>query len=234
MVVISGNELTKKYNDKFKQDTIALINCNIEIEHGTFVVITGKVGSGKSTLLRLLAGYEQPSSGSLVLKSSKGKFYKHIEGNTQNYKEIGTILKEDGLLPILTVYENIIMPGALQGIKYDKEYLDFLLKTFHLTEQIHQYPKHLSLEMRHCVSVIRALINQPSIMLVDDSAEIISIPLAYQILELLLQYHHKSNCTLVFATRKSELDIFANHAIYMEKGRIIRDVKKQLKIVNYV
>lgn len=226
MALIRAINVAKTYVKKNNEMIKAISNCNIEIEEGEFVIITGKPSAGKSTLLHLLGGYDRPSCGNVYMKHQdictlcdrdRAKLYQ---------QEIGLVLYDNQLLPGLTVYENIIMPSIFGHYTIERTFLDQITGSLHLKRILNNYPKHLTKEQKQCVVIIRTLVNKPKIILADEPMKDMDLPMSYEILDLLINYQKQSKCTLILGTRRSETSVFASHMIYLEQGRVVEDSKQ--------
>ncbi len=159
--ILSLKNITKIYQAK-NGETKALDNINLDVKKGEFVSIIGPSGCGKSTLLSIIAGLEERNTGEVYLDGEE------IEGISS---EIGYMLQKDGLLEWRTIYKNVILGLEIRGIKTkeNEEYVNNLLKKYHLYEFKDKYPTQLSGGMRQRAALIRTLAIKPKILLLDEA-----------------------------------------------------------------
>ena len=167
MNILSTHNLTKTYGTG---DNVvhALTDVSLDIEEGKFVSIIGSSGSGKSTLLNLLGGLDRPTSGDVVL-DGKAIFEMDDEALTIfRRRKIGFVFQNYNLVPILNVYENIVLPIELDGTKIDTAYVDKIMDVLGLSEKKFSMPNQLSGGQQQRVAIARALAAKPSIILADE------------------------------------------------------------------
>lgn len=222
MTVIKATNLTKYYNDDFNSIR-ALINCNLEIDQGEFVVVTGSSGSGKSTLLHLLGGFDLPSSGKVYLNQKDMASLGEDERAFVCRQEIGYIFQNYHLFPDLSVYTNIILPSLLDHRDYDRDYFNEVVQALKLSKFIKKSPKHLSSAQQQCVAIARALVNQPRILLADEPTECLDDNIISVVLDLLMNSIQKYSQTLVMATHNPNMLLFADRLIRLKFGEITED-----------
>lgn len=201
----------------------AVIDCNIQIEEGECVVITGPKASGKSTLLRLLGGVERPSKGSIYLNNENITSYNEDELALLRRKEIGYLFHNESLIPELTVHENIIMPTILSHQRYDKDYYEDLTDRLQISKILTRYPKQLSRNQLECVAYARTLITQPNIILVDEPTNQLYQQTGKEVINFLLNMVHLYRKTLIMVKRDHEVNEFADHIIKLNRGMVIED-----------
>lgn len=222
MVTIQCSELYKSYQLEDKSID-AVVDCNIQIEEGECVVITGSKDSGKSTLLRLLGGFERPSKGIIYLKKGNMVSLKDDELAILRRKEIGYLFHNDSIIPELTVHENIIMPSILARIKYNEDFYEDLTDRLHISGILTRYPKQLSRNQLQCVAYARALINQPNIILADEPTHQLYQQTGNEILNFLMNMVRLYHKTLIMVSQDPEVIDYADHIIKLNRGRIIED-----------
>lgn len=222
MVICKSTDLYKTYSDKYYINN-ALINCNFEISSGECVAICGPKYSGKTTLLRLLGGLERPTNGNIYFNHNNISNYSDDELAAFRRKDTGYIYPNDSLIPVLTIQENIIMPVLLDHNKYNMVYYEGIIERLQLKKYLSYYPKQLSIKQRHRVICARALINNPSIILVDEPEDHLNHPMDKDILDFLLNMVYLYHKTLIMVTNDTEVSIYVDHIIRLKDGKVIED-----------
>lgn len=219
MSILSAAHLTKQYG---KEPNIvnALNGVDISIEEGEFVAIIGTSGSGKSTLLHMLGGLDRPTSGSVrVDKFELGKLNDE-DLTVFRRQRIGFIFQNYNLVPILNVYENIIMPIRLDGKKPDRKYIQEILVLLGLEKKIYNMPNTLSGGQQQRVAIARALAGRPAIILADEPTGNLDSRTSEEVIGLLKVTGRKYNQTIVMITHNPEIARQADRCIRIEDGRI--------------
>lgn len=203
----------------------ALDNVSLEIEKGSFVAITGESGSGKSTLVNILGCMDHPTSGSLLICNEEVKQEDVILSKIRGEK-IGMIFQGFHLLPMLTVEENILMPGRFAGKKTDEKEVRELIEKLSLKGRENHLPSELSGGQQQRVAIGRALINKPEILLADEPTGNLDQKTSEEIMNLLVSMKKDYNMTLVVVTHSTKIAEMADRMILMEDGRIVKDERK--------
>ncbi|MDU4980215.1 MAG: ABC transporter ATP-binding protein, partial [Clostridium celatum] len=167
MSILKTENLVKIYGEE-PNKIKGLDNVSIEINNGEFIAVIGTSGSGKSTLLNMLGGLDTPTSGEIIINGKKISSMKDEELTVFRRRNIGFIFQNYNLVPILNVYENIVLPIELDGVKIDKEYVDSIINTLGLSEKLTNMPNNLSGGQQQRVAIARALATKPSIILADE------------------------------------------------------------------
>ena len=222
MEILKVENLTKIYG-KGNTKVTALDNVSFSVEKGEFVAIVGASGSGKSTLLHILGGVDRPTSGKVIV--DKEDIYKLNEANLAIFRrrQVGLIYQFYNLIPILNIEENITLPILLDGRKVDKEYLNELINILGLEKRLNHLPNELSGGEQQRVSIGRALMNRPAILLADEPTGNLDSKSSKEILELLKLSNKKYNQTIIMITHDNSLALNANRIITIKDGRIIND-----------
>jgi len=224
MGILKVENLCKTYG---KGDTLvkALDNVSFEVEKGEFVAIVGASGSGKSTLLHLLGGVDKPTSGKIIVDGTD--VYKLNDNDLAIFRrrQVGLIYQFYNLIPILNVTENITLPILLDGKKVDENYLKELVEVLGLTKRISHLPNELSGGEQQRVSIGRALMNRPSIVLADEPTGNLDSKASKEIMELLKLSNKKYNQTIIMITHDNNLALNADRIITIGDGKIIKDEK---------
>ena len=222
MEILKVENLTKIYG-KGNTKVTALDNVTFSVEKGEFVAIVGASGSGKSTLLHILGGVDRPTSGKVIV--DKEDIYKLNEANLAIFRrrQVGLIYQFYNLIPILNIEENITLPILLDGRKVDKEYLNELINILGLEKRLNHLPNELSGGEQQRVSIGRALMNRPAILLADEPTGNLDSKSSKEILELLKLSNKKYNQTIIMITHDNSLALNADRIITIKDGRIIND-----------
>lgn len=219
MNILSTHNLTKTYGTG---DNVvhALTDVSLDIEEGKFVSIIGSSGSGKSTLLNLLGGLDRPTSGDVIL-DGKAIFEMDDEALTIfRRRKIGFVFQNYNLVPILNVYENIVLPIELDGTKIDTAYIDKIMDVLGLSEKKFSMPNQLSGGQQQRVAIARALAAKPSIILADEPTGNLDSKTSMDVIALLKLTGKEFAQTIVMITHNEEIATMADQMIRIEDGRI--------------
>ena len=219
MNILSTHNLTKTYGTG---DNVvhALTDVSLDIEEGKFVSIIGSSGSGKSTLLNLLGGLDRPTSGDVIL-DGKAIFEMDDEALTIfRRRKIGFVFQNYNLVPILNVYENIVLPIELDGTKIDTAYVDKIMDVLGLSEKKFSMPNQLSGGQQQRVAIARALAAKPSIILADEPTGNLDSKTSTDVIALLKLTGKEFAQTIVMITHNEEIATMADQMIRIEDGRI--------------
>ena len=198
----------------------ALDNVSVEINEGEFVSIIGTSGSGKSTLLNMLGGLDKPTSGEITISGNKIGNMKDEELTVFRRRNIGFVFQNYNLVPILNVYENIVLPIELDGVKIDKEYIDTIIDTLGLSKKLNNMPNNLSGGQQQRVAIARALATKPAIILADEPTGNLDSKTSMDVIGLLKVTSKKFNQTIVMITHSEEIAQLADRVIRIEDGKI--------------
>ena len=219
MNILSTHNLTKTYGTG---DNVVhgLTDVSLDIEEGKFVSIIGSSGSGKSTLLNLLGGLDRPTSGDVIL-DGKAIFEMDDEALTIfRRRKIGFVFQNYNLVPILNVYENIMLPIELDGTKIDTAYVDKIMDVLGLSEKKFSMPNQLSGGQQQRVAIARALAAKPSIILADEPTGNLGSKTSMDVIALLKLTGKEFAQTIVMITHNEEIATMADQMIRIEDGRI--------------
>ncbi|ENK0839691.1 ABC transporter ATP-binding protein [Clostridium botulinum] len=210
----------KKYYGEGANRVKALDGVNIEVNEGEFIAIVGTSGSGKSILLHMLGGLDRPTYGEVV----KIFLMSDDELTVFRRRNIGFVFQNYNLVPILNVYENIILPIELDGLKVDKEYIDNIIKVLGLDNKLNNIPNNLSGGQQQRVAIARALSTKPSIILADEPTGNLDSKTSMEVMGLLKMTSKKFNQTIVMITHNEEIAQLADRTIHIEDGKIVGGV----------
>ena len=211
----------KKYYQLGESVTKALDGVNLAVEEGEFVAIVGTSGSGKSTLLHMMGGLDTPDSGR-VLIGGKELSYKNQEKLAAfRRRHIGFVFQNYNLVPVLTVWENIVFPISLDGRKPDKSFIMQVVKLLGLEGKLDSLPNHLSGGQQQRVAIARALASKPSIILADEPTGNLDSKTSDDVIGLLKRTSREFCQTIVMITHNLEIARMADRVVRIEDGHIV-------------
>ena len=218
---ILRTENLKKYYDQNMVCVKALDGVSLSVEQGEFVAIVGTSRSGKSTLLHMLGGLDRPTSGT-VLEDGK-RIFDLEDGELTIFRrrKIGFVFQAYNLVPVLNVYENIVLPIQLDGGVVDTDFVEQIIDILGLSEKINSLPNQLSGGQQQRVAIARALATKPSIILADEPTGNLDSKTSQDVLGLLKVTGQKFKQTIVMITHNEEIAQMADRIIRIEDGRII-------------
>ena len=221
MTVLQTKEL-KKYYGTGETQVKALDGVNLTVEQGEFLAIVGTSGSGKSTLLHMLGGLDRPTSGQ-VLVDGKDIFSLKDEALTIfRRRKIGFVFQSYNLVPVLSVWENIVLPIQLDGGRADQNYLNEVVRTLGLEKKLENLPSQLSGGQQQRVAIARALAAKPAILLADEPTGNLDSKTSQDVLSLLKVSGQKFGQTMVMITHNEEIAQMADRIIRIEDGRVVK------------
>lgn len=224
MNVLETIDLKKHYGEN--ETTVkALDSVNINIKRGEFVAIVGTSGSGKSTLLHMLGGLDRPTSGKVLVENKDIFTLKEDELTIFRRRKIGFVFQSFNLVPVLNVYENIVLPIELDGNEPDSLYVDKIIKTLGLESKMYNLPNNLSGGQQQRVAIARALATKPAIILADEPTGNLDSKTTIDVMGLLKVTSSKFNQTIVMITHSEEVAQMADRIIRIEDGKIVGDDK---------
>lgn len=226
MAVLQTIDL-KKYYGEGENQVKALDGICLEIEEGKFTAIVGTSGSGKSTLLHMLGGLDTPTYGRVIVGGKDISKMKPDELTIFRRRRIGFVFQNYNLVPILNVYENIILPIELDGNRPDKEYIDNIITLLGLEKKLTSMPNNLSGGQQQRVAIARALISKPAIILADEPTGNLDSRTSEKVIDLLKMTSEKFHQTIVMITHNPEIAEKADMRIRIEDGKITH--KERLK-----
>ena len=213
----------KKYYGSGDTTVKALDGVNFSVDDGEFVAIVGTSGSGKSTLLHMIGGLDRPTSGSVKVAGKEIFKLKDDALTIFRRRKIGFIFQSYNLVPVLNVYENIVLPIELDGNKVDKAHIDSIIETLGLTSKINSLPSQLSGGQQQRVAIARALATKPAIILADEPTGNLDSKTSLDVLGLIKITSKKFSQTIVMITHNEEIAQMADRIIRIEDGRIVGD-----------
>ena len=221
MNVLKTKDLTKIYGSG-TTEVIALNHANISVDKGEFVAVIGTSGSGKSTLLHLLGGIDSPTGGKVLIEGNDIFTMKDDARTIFRRRKIEFVFQSYNLVPVLSVYENIVFPIQLDGGKIDKNYIGSIIETLGLKEKIHAMPNQLSGGQQQRVAIARALATKPAIILADEPTGNLDSKTSQDVLSLLKITGKKYNQTIVMITHDEAIAQMSDRIIRIEDGNIVK------------
>ena len=220
MVILETIDLRKTYG---KGDTAvnALNGINLKIENGEFTAIVGSSGSGKSTLLHMLGGLDRPTSVKVFVDGKDIFSLDDEELTVFRRRKTGFVFQSYNLVPVLSVYENIVLPIQLDGGRIDRKYMDEVIDTLGLGSKLNSFPNQLSGGQQQRVAIARALGAKPAIILADEPTGNLDSRTSQDVLGLLKISGERFSQTIVMITHNEEIAQTADRIIRIEDGRVV-------------
>lgn len=220
MTILETTKL-KKYYGSGDITVKALDGVDFTVENGEFVAIVGTSGSGKSTLLHMLGGLDRPTSGIVTVDGKEIFTLKNEELTIFRRRKIGFVFQNYNLVPVLNVYENIILPIELDGNEPDKYYVDKIIGTLGLESKLNNLPNNLSGGQQQRVAIARALAAKPVIILADEPTGNLDSKTSLDVMGLLKVTSQQFRQTIVMITHNEEIAQMADRIIRIEDGKIV-------------
>ena len=220
MTILETKDLRKVYGSG-DTEVRALDGVDLTVEKGEFVAVVGTSGSGKSTLLHMLGGLDRPTSGTVTVDGRELSAMRDEELTIFRQRKIGFVFQNYNLVPVLNVYENIVLPIQLDGKAPDKGYVDQIIETLGLGNKLQNLPGNLSGGQQQRVAIARALAAKPAIILADEPTGNLDSATSLDVMGLLKVTAQKFSQTIVMITHNEELAQMADRIIRIEDGRIV-------------
>ena len=220
MVILETRDLKKQYGTG-ETAVHALAGVNLSVENGEFVAVIGTSGSGKSTLLHMLGGLDRPTSGKVYVDGKDIFALKDEELTIFRRRKIGFVFQSFNLVPVLSVYENIVLPLQLDGKTVDNAFIGEIAEALGLKEKLNVLPNQLSGGQQQRVAIARALAAKPAILLADEPTGNLDSRTSQDVMGLLKTTSSKFAQTIVMITHNEEIAQLADRIIRIEDGRIV-------------
>ena len=221
MEILKTENLKKTYGTG-EAKVEALRGVNLTINKGEFLSIVGTSGSGKSTLLHMLGGLDRPTDGKVIIDGKDIFSLKDEELTIFRRRKIGFVFQAFNLVPVMSVYENIVLPIELDGEKPNQELVNEIINTLGLSEKLKAYPSQLSGGQQQRVAIARALASAPAIILADEPTGNLDSKTTQDVMGLLKVTSQKFAQTIVMITHNDEIAQLADRSIRIEDGMIVR------------
>ena len=199
----------------------ALNHISLEVKQGEIIMILGESGSGKSTLLNIMGGLDVLTSGEIFLEGKPYTNFKDMEMSKLRRQKFGFIFQSYNLLPLLTIYENIIAPLLLDQKRVQRKEVEKLSESLGIKEQLDKFPNQLSGGQQQRAAIVRALINHPKVIFADEPTGNLDNDTGEQVMTCLIDVVKKEGATLVMVTHNEKLSSYADRVIRMENGKEI-------------
>ena len=222
MEILKIENITKKYANGDKE-LYALDDVSFTVNQGEFIAIVGPSGSGKSTLLHMIGGIDKPTNGKVYINGTDISSLKPDKMTIFRRRNIGIVYQFYNLIPTLNAEDNIILPVLLDGKKVDKEKLNEIIKLLKIEDRRKAMPSQLSGGEQQRVSIGRALINNPSIILADEPTGNLDSMASKEIVEIFKYYNKAYKQTLIIVTHDEKIALQADRIIKLQDGKIIGD-----------
>ena len=220
MVILQAKNLRKVYGSG-ESEVAALDGVNLSVEKGEFLAIVGTSGSGKSTLLNLLGGLDVPTSGSVVMDGKQLELLSDDELTIFRRRKIGFVFQQFNLIPMLNVWENIILPLKLDNKRVDKRYIRDIIDILGLEKKCDSLPGQLSGGQQQRVSIARAMAIKPSVILADEPTGNLDSRTSQDVLGILKVTSEQYRQTMVMITHNAEIAQMADRIVRSEDGKIV-------------
>ena len=220
MTILQTHDL-KKYYGAGDTQVKALDGVDLNVEQGEFVAIVGTSGSGKSTLLHMLGGLDRPTSGTVTVDGKDIFALKDEALTIFRRRKIGFVFQSYNLVPVLSVWENIVLPIQLDGAKVDETYVQEVVATLGLEKKLQNLPNQLSGGQQQRVAIARALATKPAILLADEPTGNLDSKTSQDVLSLMKVTGQKFAQTMVMITHNEEIAQMADRIVRIEDGRIM-------------
>ena len=219
MIILQTKALRKTYGSG-ETEVRALDGVDLQVEKGEFAAVVGTSGSGKSTLLHMLGGLDRPTSGSVTVDGKDIFSLKDEALTIFRRRKIGFVFQNYNLVPVLSVYENIVLPIQLDGQRPDGPYVDQIIETLGLEKKLRNLPNNLSGGQQQRVAIARALAAKPAIILADEPTGNLDSRTSQDVMALLKITGQKFAQTIVMITHNEEIAQMADRIIRIEDGKI--------------
>ena len=220
MAILETQDLTKIYGSGDTQ-VRALDGVSLSVDKGCFLAVVGTSGSGKSTLLHMLGGLDRPTSGQVIVDGRELSALKDEALTIFRRRKIGFVFQNYNLVPVLSVYENIVLPIQLDGRAPDRDYIRRIIETLGLESKLQNLPNNLSGGQQQRVAIARALAAKPAIILADEPTGNLDSRTSQDVIGLLKVTGQRFGQTIVMITHNEEIAQMADRIIRIEDGKIV-------------
>lgn len=221
MSTVVQTKKLKKYYGTEQNLVKALDGVDLQITKGEFVAVVGTSGSGKTTLLHMIGGLDVPTGGEVQVNGRELSKMKDDDLTIFRRRQIGFVFQNFNLVPILNVYENIVLPLDLDGAQIDGEFVQDVIQMLHLEEKQTSYPSTLSGGQQQRVAIARALVTKPALILADEPTGNLDSKTGNEVMGLLKMSCAKYHQTLVMITHNMEMAQLADRILRLEDGRLV-------------
>ncbi|OAB44804.1 ABC transporter ATP-binding protein [Paenibacillus glacialis] len=220
MIILEGKSLCKYYGEG-ENKVRAVDNIDFSVHKGDFISIIGQSGAGKSTLMHIIGGLDRPTSGEVILNGTSMYSLPDHKLAIFRRRQIGFVFQAYNLIPVLNVWENVILPLGLDGQEADVQYIEDVLDTLNITEKKGSLPNTLSGGQQQRVAIARALASKPSIILADEPTGNLDSKTSEDVLTMLQLSVAKYNQTLIIVTHDEQIASRADRIVRVQDGIIV-------------
>lgn len=217
MIKASG---LKKYYVTDNYEVHALDRVSLSVEEGEFLAIIGTSGSGKTTLLQILGGLDEPTAGGVWIRGNSLKDMTEDERTIFRRRNIGFVFQQYNLIPVINVYENIVLPLRLDGAEIDEKLLEDIVRTLKIGEKLENFPEELSGGQQQRVAIARALMVKPAVLLCDEPTGNLDSVTSMEVISLLKTCAARFHQTVIVVTHQEAIAQMADRILRVEDGKL--------------
>lgn len=210
----------KKYYVTDNYEVHALDGVSLSVEEGEFLAIIGTSGSGKTTLLQILGGLDEPTAGGVWIRGNSLKDMTEDERTIFRRRNIGFVFQQYNLIPVINVYENIVLPLRLDGAEIDEKLLEDIVRTLKIGEKLENLPEELSGGQQQRVAIVRALMVKPAVLLCDEPTGNLDSVTSMEVISLLKTCAARFHQTVIVVTHQEAIAQMADRILRVEDGKL--------------
>lgn len=210
----------KKYYVTDNYEVHALDGVSLSVEEGEFLAIIGTSGSGKTTLLQILGGLDEPTAGGVWIRGNNLKDMTEDERTIFRRRNIGFVFQQYNLIPVINVYENIVLPLRLDGAEIDEKLLEDIVRTLKIGEKLENLPEELSGGQQQRVAIARALMVKPAVLLCDEPTGNLDSVTSMEVISLLKTCAARFHQTVIVVTHQEAIAQMADRILRVEDGKL--------------
>lgn len=210
----------KKYYVTDNYEVHALDGVSLSVEEGEFLAISGTSGSGKTTLLQILGGLDEPTAGGVWIRGNSLKDMTEDERTIFRRRNIGFVFQQYNLIPVINVYENIVLPLRLDGAEIDEKLLEDIVRTLKIGEKLENLPEELSGGQQQRVAIARALMVKPAVLLCDEPTGNLDSVTSMEVISLLKTCAARFHQTVIVVTHQEAIAQMADRILRVEDGKL--------------
>lgn len=210
----------KKYYVTDNYEVHALDGVSLSVEEGEFLAIIGTSGSGKTTLLQILGGLDEPTAGGVWIRGNSLKDMTEDERTIFRRRNIGFVFQQYNLIPVINVYENIVLPLRLDGAEIDEKLLEDIVRTLKIGEKLENLPEELSGGQQQRVAIARALMVKPAGLLCDEPTGNLDSVTSMEVISLLKTCAARFHQTVIVVTHQEAIAQMADRILRVEDGKL--------------
>lgn len=210
----------KKYYVTDNYEVHALDGVSLSVEEGEFLAIIGASGSGKTTLLQILGGLDEPTAGGVWIRGNSLKDMTEDERTIFRRRNIGFVFQQYNLIPVINVYENIVLPLRLDGAEIDEKLLEDIVRTLKIGEKLENFPEELSGGQQQRVAIARALMVKPAVLLCDEPTGNLDSVTSMEVISLLKTCAARFHQTVIVVTHQEAIAQMADRILRVEDGKL--------------